>query len=172
MPIRHLSIHQSNLSAMCGTRPYLKKDEVLNDITRVESVQRRAVRFSLGRCKNTSRIGEMLTSLSCPCLHSRRKYSPLFTMYEIAHKLAHIHNRFLKPPNRNTRHQMFLLSPVYCRLECPFWARGHVLHPARRPSRSYPSWLRNSSLRCTKPSNLTVIFYKIQTHEKLKRTIV
>ena len=166
--------------------PALHK-KLKKDITQVESVQRHAVRVSLGRCKNASRIGEMLISLSCPCLQSRRKYSPLFMMYEIAHKLAHIHNRFLKTPNRNTRHphcnipnpslqnrlqEMFLLPPVHWWLECPSWARGHVLHPAWRPSRSYPNWLRNSSLRCTNLSNLTAIFDKIQTHDKLKRTLV
>ena len=50
--------------ASCGWDPYTEKN-----IAKVESVQRRAEKFYLGRYRNTSSVGEMLASW--PSLQSR-----------------------------------------------------------------------------------------------------
>ena len=78
--------------ASCMWDPYTKKG-----IANVESYHN--VR---GVYRNTSSVGEMLTSLSWHSLQSRRKSAKLYTMYKTAHKLVHNNNRCLKPPNRRT----------------------------------------------------------------------
>jgi hypothetical protein len=79
--------------------PYIKED-----ISSLEKVQRRAARYVTNKYRNTSSVGDMLSTLQWRSLADRRADARLIMLYKISNGLVQIPtaNRLL-PPNRSTR---------------------------------------------------------------------
>ena len=77
----------------------------LMDINNIENVQRRAARYVFNRYRSQSSVTEMLQKLNWKTLAQRRKEARLAMLYKISEHLVSIDNdKYLKPPNRFTRH--------------------------------------------------------------------
>jgi hypothetical protein len=79
--------------------PYIQ-----DDINTLEKVQRRAARYVTNRYRNTSSVGDMLSSLNWRSLADRRTDARLTMLYKISNGLVAVSktNR-LSPPLRQTR---------------------------------------------------------------------
>ena len=80
--------------ACCVWDPYLTED-ILN----LEKVQRRAARYVTNRYRNTSSVGDMLSSLDWRSLADRRTDARLIMLYKISHELVAVSktDRLLSP---------------------------------------------------------------------------
>ena len=77
-----------------------------NNITKIESVQRRAARFVLRRYRSTSSVTEMLQELAWPTLQARRRTARLAMFYKIKNDLVSaddIKAKMIPPPERDRR---------------------------------------------------------------------
>ena len=70
------------------------------NVTKIESVQRRAARFVTNRFRNTSSVSDILCDLKWPTLRDRRRNTRLTMMFKILNGLAHCPNirSKLEPP--------------------------------------------------------------------------
>ena len=99
--LAYSSMIRSNLE-YCST---VWSPHTLNDINRLESVQRRAARWVCNRYHNTSSVSEMILGLEWPTLHHRRRDGTLCMLYKIRAGLVAIDEKtYLTPVNRPTRH--------------------------------------------------------------------
>ena len=74
-------------------------------IKQIESVQRRAARWTLNRYHNTSSVTAMLDHLAWPTLQTRRSEARLCTMYKMVHNQTATNIRlYTTPVLRPTRH--------------------------------------------------------------------
>ena len=72
---------------------------------KVESIQRRAARWTLNRYHNTSSVTEMLNHLAWPTLQIRRSEARLCMMYKMVHRQVATNIRlYTTPVLRPTRH--------------------------------------------------------------------
>ena len=81
--------------------PYTDKD-----ISKLESVQRRAARYVSNRYHNTSSPTEMISQLEWNTLQQRRAKIRLITLYKIIHNLIELpKEQYLLPPTSSYQHQ-------------------------------------------------------------------
>ena len=88
------------------------------NINKLEAVQRRAARFTMGDYKTTSSTSQMISDLGWPSLQQRRVDAKLTMVYKITHYLVEIPAAtFLHPSTTSTRgHTLKYLLP-FCRTD-------------------------------------------------------
>ena len=69
----------------------------LNNINRIEAVQRRAARFFLNEFSSYSSVTNMLSTLNLPPLQQRRERAKLIMMYKIINDLIDIPKEYFTP---------------------------------------------------------------------------
>ena len=69
----------------------------LNNINKIEAVQRRAARFCLNEFSRHSGVSSMLSTLNLPPLQQRRERAKLIMMYKIINDLIDIPKDYFIP---------------------------------------------------------------------------
>ena len=75
----------------------------LNNINRIEAVQRRAARFCLNEFSSYSSVTNMLSTLNLPPLQQRRERAKLIMMYKIINDLIDIPKEYFTPNDSRLR---------------------------------------------------------------------
>ena len=75
----------------------------LNNINRIEAVQRRVARFFLNEFSSYSSVTNMLSTLNLPPLQQRRERAKLIMMYKIINDLIDIPKEYFTPNDSRLR---------------------------------------------------------------------